>query len=192
MRFVAVGHRSACDEGIQKADVQTLARGSSQLGGAEDGGDQADPSRIEERLGGVANVATDRLEQVEPVSEKRPLFGKELLEVGEVQNHLIGFDLSEVGIEGGVQGQASSDCRLQVESKVYRRIEKARPRSGGIRKLGPECSPGGEIGNHLDVGLLFKAAHPRQVAEARYEAIRISRDEHAVDHLMSAREIPTH
>src|SRR6266851_570225 len=77
MRFVAVGYRSACDEGIQKADVQTLARGSSQLGGAEDGGDQADPSRIEERLGGVANVATDRLEQIEPVSKKRPFFGKE-------------------------------------------------------------------------------------------------------------------
>src|SRR6266851_980267 len=158
MRLVAVGYRSACDEGIQQADVQTLARGSSQLGGAEDGGDQADPSRIEERLGGVANVATDRLEQVEPVSEKRPLFGKELLEVGQVQNYLIGFDLSEVGIDRGVEGQASSDRRLQIESHVDRWIEKARLRNGGIRKLGPERPSRREVWSHLDVGLLFEAS----------------------------------
>src|SRR5262249_1662743 len=40
-----------------------------------------------------------------------------------------------------------------------------------------------------DIGFGLKAAQPGQVSEARYEADGISRDQHAVEHLVRARDL---
>src|SRR5258707_264848 len=59
-----------------------------------------------------------RSEDVDALEEERPLLGKEELEGAEVEEHLIGLDLAEVGIEREVERERRRQPELEIGADV--------------------------------------------------------------------------
>src|SRR6185369_17061509 len=64
-------------------------------------------------------------ERVDAFQKERPLLGQERLDVGQVQDHLVGFYLGEVGVEGGVQRDVVGEVPLEVEARRTDQLEPA-------------------------------------------------------------------
>ncbi len=75
---------------------------------------EADPSgKEEQRLLGHSD-----LEQARVLEKERPLLGEEEIEPVEVDLQLVGLDLGEVGVVGGVQGEAGRQAVLEVDPEL--------------------------------------------------------------------------
>ena len=75
---------------------------------------EADPPAEED----VDRPGLSDREQARVLQEERPLLGEEQREPVEVDLLVVHLDLREVGVEGGVEGQARADAVLQVGPDV--------------------------------------------------------------------------
>ena len=95
----------AVDRGGQRHVGETLGPGPSRRRGRRG----ADAARVEH--------LQRKRKRVDALQEKRPLLGQEGLEVGQVQDHLVGLDLGEVGVERGVQRDVVGEVPLEVQAR---------------------------------------------------------------------------
>ena len=177
------GVRDAGDHRVQDPEVEALPPGAGQLGRGEDGRVQADPPAVEEPLRGAVLVA-HRLEEVQPLGEEGALLREEELLVADVEHHLVGLDLSEVGIERGDERQVGGERGPQVKPHVRRRV--AQPGLGrrGVGVLRPEGQPGGGVGRELERAPRHDSLQPGERPEARDEPVGAARDELRVEDLV--------
>ena len=126
------------------------------IGTTSPGGPDPDPAREEE----VHLSRRAEREQARVLEEERPLLRVEEAEAVEVHLLLVDLDLREVGVDGGVEGEARRDAPLQVAADRGRRVAGLPERRllGGL----PE-----RVGQQLEVALRRGLQGPRGRPPAR-------------------------
>ncbi len=119
-------------------------------------GRPADPAAVEKIRRRPVDIGVhidaspaEAVEQAGPLDEKRPLLFVVSLISGEVDDGRVDFDLSEIRVDRGVQGQVAFQADLEVESEV---AEEALAGLERIARLG-----------RLELGLADRIGHELQV-----------------------------
>ena len=131
-------------------------------------GRSSDAARVEV-LGRVAEpdvgARAAEVEDARPFHEKRPPLRQELLECGEVHERRIRLDLTEVGVDGGIERKVRGDAVLQVEpraAEVAVAVVKGIPGSGAVVRAAAEA-----VRQQLQPSRGGDVAQADQVTEAR-------------------------
>src|SRR5690606_8543483 len=75
---------------------------------------------------GLGRLRSAVLEEARALQEELAFLGKEQVEPGEVELHVVGLDLSEVGIDGQVEREARREAVLEVDAEVARHVHTRR------------------------------------------------------------------
>ena len=124
-RIGAPGHRVERRHRQARRD-EAAQLGRAQIRGSGSGADRTSPSS--ERRGGRRVPDPPRVEQLKrgredlgALEEEGPLLRIERLEGRQVQDHLVGLDLSEVGVDGGVERERRGQPDLEVGARCSAR-----------------------------------------------------------------------
>ena len=169
-------HRVRPRERAEGAEGPVGSEAADELSGAVDGRGRRHVHQLLRRLSrrgegrgadapGVEDLERKR-ERVDPLEEERPLLRQQRLEVGQVEDHLVRFDLGEVGVEGAVEGQVLGDVPFEVEARRASRGERA------PEHVGPGVAPP-RVGEPERQQLeRARALEPAQIVEASEEGDR--------------------
>ena len=135
----------------------------------------------------IALAAEAELENGRTLDKKRPPLVEECLAVAQVHHGGIDFNLAEIGVDGGVEGQirAQADFRVGAEPRVERRSVVERI----AESVRCKCGAGRRVGHDLEPPRRLDALDPYQIRKARHEAPAIPRRVRDVVELVFARDV---
>ena len=158
------------DHGVEEADIQRLGEPTRELGRGQDRSGQPYAPRVKELLGDALSPSSQGLKQVHALVEKRALLGELELERRDVLDDLVGLDLAEVRVDGGVEEEAACHRPLEVEPDIEDAVEEAGLRASRVGVLRPQNEPAcGERGQ-LEAPLWVEPDETGEVSEPRYDA----------------------
>src|SRR6185437_7303158 len=110
------------------------------------------------------------VEDVRAFHEEGPMLGQELLERREVHERRVELSLSEIRVDGGVEGQEGADAVFQIEACVPR-IRTGLREGIADGALGLEGPRPRRVGKQLEAPGRRNILEAAEVREARHESV---------------------